>query len=347
MTIRTSALIALVGSAVLITGWELYWRSQGRVPTIEGNKHLYAAERHKVNDLSEDDFVIVGSSRVLFNIQLDEFEKLTGKKPIQLAIEGSSPLPTFRDIVNNTNYKGTVIVGVTPGLFFSTTFPKAGPIENPQSKVDHYLSRTIAQRIGHDLSMPLQKNFAFVSEYDQVLDENVDLKSLLNNVELDNRIGKPRYPPFFMFGKLRHDRNMRMLDKVATDTSEANIIINVWKFVLGGNNPPPDKNGTTAYFAEDAAKFKVRGGTIILVRCPSSHMLKGGEANFFPRERFYDSLVSVVKTPAYHYNDYEELRSIDYCPEWSHLSGENADVFTRELVKILQKDKLAPIIQNQ
>ncbi|MGV6831150.1 MAG: hypothetical protein ACWA5P_06270 [bacterium] len=345
MKLKLSALVALALGVILITSWELYWRSKDRVPTIQGNKHLFAAERHKVHDLQEDDFVIVGSSRVLFNIQLDEFEKLTGKKPIQLAIEGSSPLPTFRDIVKNTEFKGTIIVGVTPGLFFSTTFPKAGPIENPQSKVDHYLSRTIAQRIGHNLSIPLQKNFVFVSEFDPVLDEHVDLRALLNNIEIDNRLEKPRYPPFFGFGAFREDRNMRMIDKVANDTNQANVIKNAWKFVLGGNNPPPDKNGTTAYFAEDAAKFKERGGKIILVRCPSSGIFKQGEAQFLPRERFYDSLVNVVKAPSYHYNDYEQLRNIQCCPEWSHLSGENADIFTRELVKILQEDKLVPINQ--
>ena len=347
MDLRTSSIIALCASILFVSGWELYWRSQGRVPNIDDEKNLFAAERHKVNDLKDDDFIIVGSSRVLFNIQLDEFERLTGKKPLQLACAGSSPLPTFRDIVRNTDFKGTVIVGVTPGLFFSTTFPKASPIENPQTRVDYYLNRTWSQRIGHSLHMPLQENFAFVSNFHPVLDENVDLKSLLNNIVIKNRVGKPRYPPFFEFGAIRSDRNVRMTEITSTDTVAANKIINAWKFVLGNNKNKPDKKSTIAYFEEDAKVFIERGGNIIFVRSPSSGMFEEGEAKFLPRAHFYDSLLTVVKQPGYHYADYETLSSIPCCPEWSHLSGDNADIFTRELVKILQEDKRVPTNQNQ
>ncbi len=347
MTLKTSAWIAFLGSLIFISAWEIYWRSQDLVPTIDDDKHLFAVQRAKVDHLSSDEVVIVGSSRVLFNIQLDEFEKLTGKRPVQLAVAGSSPLPTFHDIVNNTNFNGTVIVGVTPGLFFSTTFPKASPIEWPQSRVDHFQDRTLAQRLNHWLSVPLQKNLVFMSTYDETLDNQVDLRALLNNIEINNRTGRPRYPDFFDFGVTSVDRNVRMTQITSSDTVAANKIKGAWKFVLGGDNPPPDKNGTTAFFAEDAAKFKARGGKIIFVRSPSSGFFKEGETMFLPRQRFYDSLLSVVKAPGYHYADYEQLRSIDCCPEWSHLSADNADVFTRELVKIMQQDNLLPTIKNQ
>jgi len=347
MTIKTSALIAILGSLFLISGWELYWRSQGRVPTIDDDKHLFAVERHKVKDLNPDDIVIIGSSRVLFNIQLDQFEKQTGIRPIQLANKGSSPLPVFRDIVRHTDFKGTVIVGVTPGLFFSTTFPKASPIEWPQSKIDHYHKRTPAQRLNHTLSMPLQKNFVFVGEYSEVFDENLDIRTLLDNADSRARIERPKYPPFFEFGATSDDRNVRMYNTVATDTSAANIIKGAWKFVLSGDNPPPDKNSTTAFFSEDAKTFKARGGKIIFVRSPASGMFKGGEAKFLPRERFYDSLLTVIGSPGYHYEDYETLSNIDCCPEWSHLSAENANKFTEELVKLMQNDGLLPTSQNQ
>ena len=347
MNLKTSAIIALTGSLLLISGWEIYWRSQGRVPTIDDDKYLFAQERAKVEGLTSEDIVIVGSSRVMFNIQLNEFERLTGKRPIQLANAGSSPLPVFHDLVENSSFNGTIIVGITPGLFFSTTYPEASPIKWPQSRVDFYHSRSLAQRLNHSLSLPLQSNLVFIATHDEVLDDNVDLKTLLNNIELNNRTGRPRYPPFFEFGYADKTRNVRMTELTSLDTTAANKIKGAWKFVLNGKNPPPDKNGTTAFFAKDAAKFKARGGKIIFVRSPSSGMFKDGEAKFLPRERFYDSLLKVVNAPGYHYEDYETLRAIDCCPEWSHLSAENADKFTRELVKIMQEDKLMPTKQNQ
>ena len=74
--------------------------------------------RANVETATGDDVVILGSSRAYFDIQLNEWEAATGKKPIQLASTGSSPLPTFNDIVNNTDFKGTVIVGVRLAYYF-------------------------------------------------------------------------------------------------------------------------------------------------------------------------------------------------------------------------------------
>ncbi|TAI49640.1 hypothetical protein [Flagellimonas allohymeniacidonis] len=339
MKLTLSAGIALFLSVASLTVWEIYWRSQGRIPTIDDDKHLWAAEREKVDQLGPDDIVIVGSSRVMFDIQLDEFEELSGVRPIQLACAGSSPLPVFHDIVENTDFSGTVIVGVTPPLFFSTTFPKAPPIEWPQSRVDHHKKWTYAQRFNHWLSMPLQKNLVMVATHDEVLDDNVDLKTLLNNVEINNRTKKPRYPPFFEFGYIDDSRNVRMAPQMTSDTTAANQIKGAWEFVFSGKNPPPDKNGTTAFFAKDAEKLRERGGNAVFVRCPSTGIFHEGEKKITPRETFYDSLLTVTKFPGYHYQDYEELRNFD-CPEWSHLSEPDAKKFTKALVKIMLKDKV-------
>lgn len=337
MQLKTSFLVALVLSAIGLVSWELYWRSQGYEPTLDDNKHLWAVERDKVNSLTENDVVLTGSSRVLFDIQLDEFEKVTGIRPIQLASAGSSPLPIFHDIVENTDFNGTVIVGVTPPLFFSTTFPQAGPWRRPQLRVDHYHKRTYANRVNHWLSIPLQENLVMMSGHEEEADENIDLKGLLRRIKLAERTGKPQYPPFFEFGTIDIDRNTRMTERTATDTAFANVITNAWKFIITSDGPPPDVEGTTKFFAADAKKFMDRGGNLILVRPPSSGMFKGGESKFFPRDKLYDELVKITGAKSYHYEDYDELKDM-VCPEWSHLSAEDADIYTRVLAREMIKD---------
>ena len=42
--------------------------------------------------------VLIGSSRVLFDVQLPVWEKLAGERPIQLAIEGTSSVPVLEDL---------------------------------------------------------------------------------------------------------------------------------------------------------------------------------------------------------------------------------------------------------
>jgi len=336
MKLKKSLIIALV---LVITGigtWEIYWRSQGFYPTIDDDKDLWAVQRAKVEKATDQDVLLTGSSRILFDIQLDAWERETGRRPIQLAYVGSSPLPVFHDIVENTDFKGTIVVGVTPGLFFSTTNPKANPWEWPQSRVDHYHNRTYAQRLNHKLSLPLQESFAFLSE-DQGID-GLKLKELLGKVQIGNRIPN-NMPPFHEFGEIARDRNLKMKDIVVRDTAYANSIIRVWMF-FGKDAPPPDKEATMAFFLKDLEKYKARGGNVILVRCPSSGGLREGEKMRLPRTEFWDDLVQKAQVKSYHFEDYEQLKF--ECPEWSHLSAADAEIFTTELVKIILKDNALP-----
>jgi hypothetical protein len=333
MYLKQSLIIAFTLSIISLGIWEFYWRSQGFYPTFDDNEALWATQRARVEKSNEQDVLLIGSSRVLFDIQLDEWEKETGKRPIQLACVGSSPLPVFHDLVENTDFKGTILVGVTPGLFFSTTFPQARPWEWPQSRVDYYHERTYAQRANHAISIPLQENFAFLSEDKGV--DGLNLKELLGKIKVGDRIHDPM-PPFHEFGEIAKDRNLKMKEIAVIDTAYANSVKKVWMF-FGKGAPPPDKEATIAFFLADLKKFKARGGKVILVRCPSSGGVRMGENMGLPRAEFYDDLVSKAQVKSYHFEDYEQFKNLE-CPEWSHLSATDAQFFTTELVKIMIKD---------
>lgn len=333
MYLKQSLIIAFTLSIISLGVWEFYWRTQGFYPTIDDNKELWATQRARAEKATNEDVLLMGSSRVLFDIQLDEWEKETGKRPIQLACVGSSPLPVFHDIVEKTDFMGTVLIGVTPGLFFSTTFPKAQPWEWPQSRVDYYHKRTYAQRLNHALSLPLQEIFAFLSE-----DEGVDglkLKELIGKIKVGERVPDPM-PPFHEFGDIEKDRNLKMKEITVTDTAYANSVKKVWLF-FGKGAPPPDKEATMTFFLKDLEKFKARGGKVILVRCPSSGGVRMGEKMKLPRNDFYDYLVQKAQVKNYHFEDYAQFKNLE-CPEWSHLSANDAKFFTSELVKIMIKD---------
>jgi hypothetical protein len=340
MQLKQALLIAIALSVLSISTWEFYWRSQGKYPTLNDEKALWAMHRADVETATQDDYIILGSSRAYFDIQIKAFEKATGKKPIQLSSTGSSPLPSFHDIVNNTGYNGTIIMGVTPGLFFSTTYPEASPWKRIQSKVDYFQKRTYAQRINYALSIPLQQNLVFMSADEEEWADDIDLKALLRQVQIGNRTQTPMMPPFYNFGDVGLDRNMSMAHRTATDTAFANTVIKVWGF-YGGITPPPDKKATMAFFMEDLKKFKARGGNLILVRFPSSGGVRAGENKAFPRPEFWDYLVKQAQVKNYHFEDYNQLKNLT-CPEWSHLSKTDAQFFTTELVKIMKTDNAIP-----
>lgn len=339
-----SLLVAILLSFISLATWELHWRLQGYHPTINDEKALWAKERTKLEDTSKNDVVIIGSSRIYFDMQKNVWEKETGIKLIQLASTGSSPLPALTDIVENTDFKGTIIIGVTPGLFFSTTYPKAFPWDRMQSKIDFYKDMTYAQKANFFLSIPLQKNLVMMSADEEEWSDDIDLKSLLKRVNVGSRKENPKFPPFYNFGDISYDRNMAMSNRTATDTAFANTIIRVWKH-FGEGAPPPDKEATTSYFLKYANKFVSRGGNIILVRCPSSGETRIGENKILARETHWDSLVNLVQLKTYHFEDYDQLKGLK-CPEESHLSKTDAEFFTKELAQIMMKDNAIPTLNT-
>jgi hypothetical protein len=108
-----SAALAICFVIPLLIAWEWHWRKEGYPRTPDATKHLWAENRAKVKDLGSEDIVLVGSSRLLFDIQIYEWEKVTGRRPVQLSIPGATPMPVFQDIAEKTAFNGIVVVGVT------------------------------------------------------------------------------------------------------------------------------------------------------------------------------------------------------------------------------------------
>ncbi|SDR93241.1 hypothetical protein SAMN04515667_1022 [Formosa sp. Hel1_31_208] len=336
MHLKQSLVVAIILSIIAVTAWEIYWRSQGLQPNLDDNKNLWANQRHRLTDASANSVVFIGSSRTLYDIQLDVWRELTNTEPIMLATQGASPIPPFKDIVENTDFNGTLVVGVTPSLFFSTTYPEAPPIKRSQTLVDYYHDRTYAQRLNHKLSIPLQTNLAFIRDGDEGWDSDVDLKTLLSKIHIGER-GEAPGPPFNNFEEISLDRHMKMPDYVTNDTVYANTIKTVWKDILTSGLPPPDKASTTAAFLELHDAFKKRGGHLILLRCPSSGFFRDAERKGVPRTDFWDELVEKTGVKSYHFEDYEQFLDLNL-PEWSHLSTKDAQFFTTELIKLMTTD---------
>lgn len=324
----------LLGIAILAV-WEFYVRSQGYVSELDDNKALWAIQRAKVDKLSSEDVVLLGSSRVHYDIQLDEWEEETGVRPIMLASDGTTPTPIFKEIVEETDFKGTVIIGVAPGLFFSP--PGKGFMwDRPTKRLRHYYEQTYAQRANHYLSVPLERTFAFLNASEEEWADDIDLKTLVNSISIGNRLPEGR-PPFNNFGFVDGDRNVTMFEKVKTDTAFANTVIKVWGYGWE-RRPDPILDPVVSYYKPLLATFKERGGNVIFVRCPSSGGNREREHKKIPRAENWDAFLAQTGEKGYHFEDYDTLRHF-ICPEESHLDSPDARIFTKEFVKILIEDK--------
>jgi len=315
--------------------WELYCRSLGYGPTLNDNEDLWTLRRRLVKPES---LVIIGDSRAWFDVDLDEFQKGLEKRPIQLAMAGSTVFPALADLANDKNFHGTVICSVVPFLFFAP--PGSPPMERAEKGVKRFHSQTPAQRASEYLAMPLEERVAFLKP------DDLTLEALLNQLPIPNRPGAlvpPRFPPYFQTED--RERRARMWDKCAEPGSElAKRIQQIWIPLFTPPAPPTYipkdvflaqvKEGIEKRFADVTAaveKIRSRGGRIVFVRFPNSGGLKELEDRITPREKTWDPLLQMSGAPGIYYSDFPDLSGFN-CPEWSHLSADDSVEFSKRLV---------------
>jgi hypothetical protein len=336
---RGIAVVITIVVIVATAAWELYCRSIGYSPTLSDNQDLWTSRRRSVQPES---LVIVGDSRAWYDVDLDEFEKGLGKRPIQLAMGGACAWPVLEDLAKDETFHGTIVCSVVPRLFFAPAGEP--PMERAGKAVKRFYSQTPAQRASQYLGMWLEEHVAFLKP------EKLSLEDYLGALPIPNRPGAlvpPRLPPYF--ATLDHERRARMWEKCAQrGSSLAKEIQQIW-IPLFTLPPPPSyipkdvfmakmKEGFEKRFADVTAaveKIRGRGGRIVFVRLPHSGGLKELEDRTTPRAQTWDPLLKMTAAPGIYYSDFPELSGFD-CPEWSHLTAGDSVEFSKRLVPHLR-----------
>ena len=337
---RGITVVAVIVAIGATAAWELYARSLGYTPTLNDNEDLWTKARRKVEPES---VVIIGDSRAWFDVDLDEFQKGLGKRPIQLAMAGSTVFPALADLADDKNFHGTIICSVVPHLFFAP--PGAPPMERAEKGIKRFHNQTPAQRLSEEIGIRLEEHVAFLKP------DDLSLEGLLNQLPIPNRPGArvpPTFPPYFQTED--RERRARMWEKCAQPGSElAKRIQQIW-IPLFSIPPPPSYipkdvfmakigEGIQKRFADVTAaveKIRARGGKIVFVRFPNSGGLKELEDKITPRQKSWDPLLQMTRAPGIYYSDYPELSGFN-CPEWSHLTAGDSVEFSKRLVPHLRE----------
>jgi hypothetical protein len=337
--------VALVGVIAGFALWEQKVRSLGYGPTYNDTPNFWAEQRALAKGATREQFVFAGTSRTLFDMDLEVVhEAMGGPMPIQLATVGSNPMVVLADLAADENYAGTTIVDIVPGLIAAAAGP---PISNPQGFVDHYHAWSPANRFELALVLWLEARLAFINQ------EDLSLPALLeNHLGLPNRpeVFAPKLPDYMY--TLDRARRGKMVDWIANDPQAMHKVQQTW-VALGGGPPRPEvftdeawkkmlSDGWERNLASLVASVKAieaRGGRVIFSRLPSTDQVRDFEARNFPRADFWDRILRESGAPGIHFEDYPELRGFS-CPEWSHLSGPDSVEYTRRWVKIMKSSGL-------
>lgn len=337
--LRLSFTIAVFLSLIFLTIWESYWRTQSDYyyAGLDDDRYLWSEHRAKVETATSEDIVIIGSSRTAFNFNTNVWTEVQGIRPINLSTDGKPAGPFLEDIVENTNFNGTIIMGVTPLLFFSP--PGDNFWQNAKQWPDHYQNETYAQKLGQFLSKPFQRNLVMLTATELDFTNDLDLKSLIKAIPLKNRIEDNFVLPKFGYGD--EHRNLFMYPIMKTDTAFAGEVQKAWKSFLptlpGYEAVADGMPDIIDYHKKLIEKFKARGGKIIAIRHKSEHEWSKYVLPFLPRDKVWDKLIEASNIPAYHYLDHPFMQR-HTLPDWSHMAADDAIIYTRDMVNQLILD---------
>lgn len=334
---RGMALAATLLTLVAAVAWEVASRRAGYEPTLNDTSDLWAQRRSAVRP---DSTVIIGDSRALFDLDLDEMEKGLGARPVQLGLVGSCAYPVLDHLASDPAFRGTVVCSLVPAMFL---VPAGPPLENSYRAIRRYENWTWAQRSGHHLGMFLEERVAFMKQ------DDLTLAALLKRLPIANRPGArvgPRLPPYF--STLDRERRTLMWGAAASPGPLQDRVKFGWIPLFTPPPPPPyvpqeaflnfihtaiEKRFKDAVVAVE--KIRSRGGKVVFVRLPVTGPLKELEDKATPRAGPWTRLLQETRAPGIYFEDYPELNAFT-CPEWSHLSGPDSIEFTRRLIPHLK-----------
>jgi hypothetical protein len=325
----TAVLIAVLVFATALVGWESYWRAWGAEPAIRNSPGLWAMQRRRIDHGEGDHTVIIGSSRMLFDVQLQVWERAGGERPIQLAIEGTSPLPVMEQLADDPNFTGRLVIGVAPDLFFTGFTYMA-------DKFELFPKETPSERVAQWLSMTLLE--PWLAYYDP----DFSLVTVLKRQPWPAREGVPSFLNVRKLSVGQADRNTHMWSKVENDPEYARLCQRIWAQDFGevpfGNEAVLHKKIAEQIdrAARAAAKLRARGVAMVFVRAPSDAGYRAYEDRWFPRATTWNVLLEKTGVPGIHFEDHPAMQGLRL-PEWSHLAAADAGKYTAALQPLAEQ----------
>jgi len=331
---RIGALMAVV-VLLGLGAWEARVRAMGYGISHNDTPGLWALWRDKLDEPGNKAVVIAGASRIRFGLSHEAVSQaFDGATVVNLSMNGSVVRPVLHDLATDDDFNGIVLCGYTPGLFWAPGGPN---MDETMKWLDARPRRTPSDKLGTRLALLPESVLAFLKKDDLAFPKLV--RGLLRGVP--NRAGvrlPPELPPYL--ATIRADRREVMWKKLETDLAFQERIKGIWKVLFSFARPlPPDLLAKLrAEVAADVKAIRARGGDVIFICFPSTGWLRDFERETMPRETYWEPLLAETASIGIHFEDYPELSHYE-CPEWSHLTGADAETFSRDAVRILAEKR--------
>ena len=143
------------------------------------------------------------------------------------------------------------------------------------------------------------------------------------------------------------NRNARLYEKVETDEAYADLAKAIWaqRFIPIEEVDEEKKTADLENRAKQiervvaaANSLQERGIEVVFVRNPSEGHYAMSEPMYNPRAETWDVIIERTGALGIHWQDHVELQGY-WLPEWSHMTGSEADRYTKALYHVIQRER--------
>ncbi len=336
--------LAIIGSVfivlVIILFFEYNLRSRHWTPTVNDSPELWAQERKRASQLGKEALILIGGSRIQLGIDLDELEKLSGKKPVQLAIDGANFYPVLKNLAEDTSITGDLIIDVHEvTIEHLINRDKAWDwVEAFEAIKKQPIYKLKDQTIKNFITQNMASKLEGAKPYKVINDLAFHPKNTTGNYLITNSnrsrdadYRKVKMPDFYVNRVIRHSALTLSSDNLTTfkevlDQYEAAI--------------PTIPQGDQERFKENLKKLIAliniivkRGNDVVIVRMPTDKLLWKIDQQRYPLDLFWQ-VIKKQNVASIHFKDYPALQSFDL-PDGSHLDQKDKKQFTNSLYHAL------------
>ncbi len=306
-------LVALGIVVVAAISLELFVRGRGYQPSVKDDEYGWAWQRGRA-DGPPHVMAVLGASRIQLGFSAEAFhEVLPDWRAVQLAIDGTQPAGSLRDLAEDPEFRGIALVETTEDGFFAANRDR----QDAPIAAFHRRWRAPGAMAERWLATEVQSHVALVSA-----------GGLRTLASLAGGHGWPK-PPYvvthadrtqfadFALADLAAQRK-RQIARIGTPV-EADA--DAWLADAMGEEPLIDA-------------IVARGGKVVYLRMPTCDERWAADEIATPKAKFWDRLVARTHAIAVHFRDEPTLRDFP-CPDMSHIASKDGPRFTRALLAIL------------
>ena len=305
---------------------EILLRIAQHKPSVVSNANLFCLSYSQINNLNRQDVLLLGASRIHTGFDLEAFQqRYPNRKVLQLAQSGrGTPYPVFKDIVENSEFKGTAIISINETTLLSKAKDQLGFVSHCKKKF------SLNDRANRQIATWLQRRFVFLNPSSNSL-------RLWGNLIVEQELPEPFYT------KTRPNRaqlsDFQRAEEKALKRLHDSRLKGIKQSLQNSFPAPKTWLEQANHWQPLIQKFQEKGGKIIFLRMPVSQERWKLEKQKYPPNQYWKEFANEYShmkgVQLIHFANYSSLQNYNL-PDTSHLDMRDRAEFTNALLNIIE-----------